>query len=125
MTSEQLAWLRTRMAAERTFMAWLRTAASMIGFGFTIVQFFGKLAQLDTTQPALRPHASRTLGLLLVGGGVLGLAFALHQFRAVVRHLDAEDVKTRHPPASLAVVVAIVVFVAGVFALGAIALHAP
>ena len=33
------AWLRTRLALERTVMAWLRTAVSLIGFGFAIVQF--------------------------------------------------------------------------------------
>jgi putative membrane protein len=33
------AWLRTRMALERTMMAWMRTAVSLIGFGFAIVQF--------------------------------------------------------------------------------------
>src|SRR5262249_43401590 len=33
------AWLRTRLAVERTLMSWLRTAVALIGFGFTIVQF--------------------------------------------------------------------------------------
>ena len=32
-------WLRTRMSAERTLMSWVRTAISLIGFGFTIFQF--------------------------------------------------------------------------------------
>jgi len=35
-----LALLRTLNAAERTLMAWIRTAISMIGFGFTIYKFF-------------------------------------------------------------------------------------
>ena len=34
--NENLSIDRTRMAAERTLMAWLRTALSMISFGFTI-----------------------------------------------------------------------------------------
>jgi putative membrane protein len=38
-TSDILALDRTRMAAERTLMAWVRTALSMIGFGFTIYKF--------------------------------------------------------------------------------------
>jgi inner membrane protein YidH len=33
-------WLRTRLSVERTLMSYLRTAVSLIGFGFTIVQFF-------------------------------------------------------------------------------------
>ena len=127
-TSDHFAWLRTRMAAERTFMAWLRTAASMIGFGFTIVQFFAKLSQMEGAHPAMRPHAPRMLGLMLIGAGVLGLAFALHQFRTVVRHLDGPEyagINTGHPPASPAVVVAVIVLFIGVFAFTAIVLRAP
>ena len=33
-------WLRTRLSVERTMMSWIRTAVSLIGFGFAIVQFF-------------------------------------------------------------------------------------
>jgi uncharacterized membrane protein YidH (DUF202 family) len=36
----KLARLRTFQASERTLMAWIRTAISMISFGFTIVKFF-------------------------------------------------------------------------------------
>ena len=34
--NDTLAWLRTRMALDRTLMAWNRTSLSLIGFGFTI-----------------------------------------------------------------------------------------
>ena len=45
------AWLRTRMAAERTLEAWVRTAISLIGFGFTIVKFFERLNQIPGVPP--------------------------------------------------------------------------
>ncbi|HLN49797.1 MAG TPA: DUF202 domain-containing protein [Steroidobacteraceae bacterium] len=48
-------WIRTRMALERTLMAWLRTAVALIGFGFTIVQFFQRLQDMEHVAPALRP----------------------------------------------------------------------
>jgi uncharacterized membrane protein YidH (DUF202 family) len=35
----RFAWLRTRMALQTTLAAWVRTATSLIGFGFAIVQF--------------------------------------------------------------------------------------
>ncbi len=120
------AWLRTRMAAERTFMAWLRTAASMIAFGFTIVEFFARLAQIRDAEPALRPHAPRALGLLLISAGVIALTIALQQFRAVVRHLEGEEfaaVRGDRPQASPTYLLAGAVLVIGVFAFAAIVLR--
>ena len=48
-------WLRTRLALERTMMSWMRTAVSLIGFGFAIVQFFEHLQQLPGVQAAYLP----------------------------------------------------------------------
>ena len=45
------AWLRTRASVERTLMSWIRTAVSLIGFGFTIVEFFRRMEELPGTQP--------------------------------------------------------------------------
>jgi len=44
--SNNFAWLRTRMALERTLIAWVRTGIALIGFGFTIVQFFQRLQSI-------------------------------------------------------------------------------
>ena len=122
------AWLRTKMAAERTFMAWLRTATSMIAFGFTLVEFFAKLSDLQSVRVALRPHAPRTLGLMLIGAGVISLALALRQFLEVTRHLDGPEfapVRAKSPPASPTLVLAIAILGIGVFAFAAIVLRLP
>src|SRR5689334_17343789 len=74
------AWLRTRLAVERTMMAWLRTAVALIGFGFTIVQFFDRFEQLPGTSPALFPTAPRYLGLSLIACGVLALTASIWQY---------------------------------------------
>jgi uncharacterized protein DUF202 len=50
-------WLRTRMSAERTLMSWVRTAISLIGFGFTIFQFLERLNTMTGAQPAEHPNA--------------------------------------------------------------------
>jgi uncharacterized membrane protein YidH (DUF202 family) len=56
-------WIRTRLSIERTMMSWLRTAASLIGFGFAIVQFFKGVQQMPGARPPmLRTHRS-TWGL--------------------------------------------------------------
>ena len=41
--NNELAKMRTRDAADRTLMAWTRTAISLIGFGFAIAQAFENL----------------------------------------------------------------------------------
>ena len=81
------AWIRTRMALERTLMAWVRTAVSLIGFGFTIVQFFQRFHEMEGVAPAVRPQAPRNLGLALIGAGVLALVISAQQYRRMVRYL--------------------------------------
>ena len=81
------AWIRTRMALERTLMAWVRTAVSLIGFGFTIVQFFQRLHEMEGVAPAVRPQAPRNLGLALIGAGVLALVISAQQYRRMVHYL--------------------------------------
>ena len=44
--NDRLAIDRTRLAAERSLMAWIRTALSMIAFGFTIYKFLQALHEL-------------------------------------------------------------------------------
>ena len=61
--SDHFSWLRTRLSVERTMMSWVRTATALIGFGFTIVQFFARIQETPGVAPAYFPHAPRYLGL--------------------------------------------------------------
>jgi len=81
------AWLRTRMSTDRTLEAWIRTAISLIGFGFTIVQFFARLNQMEGVAPARDPHLPQYMGLVLIGIGTVALMTALCQHRLMVKHL--------------------------------------
>jgi putative membrane protein len=102
------AWLRTRLAVERTMMAWVRTAVALIGFGFTIVQFFERLGGMKDVEIAARPQAPRYLGLALIGSGIGALLISLWQYRQVIAHLRSEnfrvlagiDGQTMHTPRS-------------------------
>lgn len=69
-------------------MAWLRTATALIGFGFTIVQFFQHLGQMANVRAAARPELPRYLGLTLIAAGTTALILALWQYHAVVRYLS-------------------------------------
>jgi putative membrane protein len=80
-------WLRTRLALERTLMAWVRTAVSLIGFGFTIVQFFERLGGMTNVRPSLMPEAPRYLGLAMIGAGILSLLISVWQFNRTLNYL--------------------------------------
>jgi putative membrane protein len=88
MTSDShFSWFRTRMSLERTLMAWVRTAISLIGFGFTIVQFFERFSDMQGVAPALRPQSPRLLGLALILTGCAALAISVWQYRAGLSYL--------------------------------------
>src|SRR3954452_10124271 len=89
-SDSHFAWLTTRLSLDRTLMSWLTTATAMIGFGFTIVEFFERLESIEGVAPALRPQASRYVGLALIGAGVLALAIAIWQYLLAVRYLWSE-----------------------------------
>ena len=80
-------WLRTRLSLERTLMSWVRTAVSLIGFGFTIVQFFHRLPEIPGTNAARFPEAPYYLGLALIGCVVLALLVSIWQYRWGLRYL--------------------------------------
>src|SRR5262245_24599057 len=89
--TSQLAWLRTRWAIERTLGAWMRTAVSLIGFGFTIFQFFRRMDQMPGLEHARRPGLSDSLSLALVAAGTLGLIVALIEYRGTLHYLWSPD----------------------------------
>jgi putative membrane protein len=85
--SDHFAWVRTRLSIERTLMSWVRTAVSLIGFGFTIVQFFERLGSLPGATPALLPEAPRYMGLMLIGCGILALIVSIWQYHYGIGYL--------------------------------------
>jgi putative membrane protein len=94
MTSDShFSWLRTRLSLERTLMSWLRTAVSLIGFGFTIVQFFDRLQDTQGVAVALRPAAPRVFGLTLILAGIGALAISAWQYRWSLRYLWSPQFK--------------------------------
>lgn len=87
-TSKQSGADRTWMAHERTLMAWIRTATSMIGFGFTVYKFF------EGRPP--NPNAlltSRDFAILMIGFGLIALILATIQHAIGIRSII--DLTTR------------------------------
>ena len=81
------AWLRTRLAVERTMMAYMRTSVSLIGFGFGIFQFFYKFQHSPEITSVQFPDAAWYLGLALIFGGVLAAVFSVLEYRWTLRYL--------------------------------------
>ena len=109
-SNEDLALDRTRMASERTLQAWVRTALSMIAFGFTLYKFL-QVMQAQSTAPVLRPQAPRNVGLTLVGIGTFAVTVACLQHWKYVKKL--RPVKP-YNPWDLAFMVGILIGLLGV-----------
>jgi putative membrane protein len=119
-TSDILALDRTRLAAERTLMAWVRTALSMIGFGFTIYKFL-QVVQEQSTLPVLRPQAPRNLGLTLVGIGTFAVIIACVQHWQYIAKLRPDQ---PYKPWDLTFIVACLIALLGLLMFGSIILRA-
>ena len=89
-TQTHLAWMRTRMTLENTLAAWVRTAASLIGFGFAIVQFFEHLNQTQGIAAPKGPYLARYVGLVLIGIGSLATGVAVLEYRKVMKYLEGD-----------------------------------
>ncbi len=72
-----MSFQRTRLSTERTLMSVIRTSLSLIGFGFTIFQFFQKLAAAGTLAGGRSPR-SFGLALVLLGVGILIFGIIYH-----------------------------------------------
>ena len=88
-SGEDLALDRTQMASERTLQAWVRTALSMIAFGFTLYKFL-QVMQQQSTVPVLLPNAPRNVGLALVGIGTFAVTVACVQHWKYMKRLHPE-----------------------------------
>lgn len=80
-----LAYERTLLAYERTRIAWVRTALALISFGFAIAKFFAYM-RLERGENAtlLSP---RTVGLMMIVIGLVGLILANLQQRRAIKAL--------------------------------------
>ena len=117
--ANELARERNREAAERTLMAWLRPALSLIGFGFGI----GKLeAYLEGAGLHTRfdlPHSSLIFGASFIVLGIFGLLAAVVQYARVLKRLSQPEF-AYHAMRPIAMVVAAMLMLIGVFGLIAI-----
>lgn len=85
--------LPDHLANERTFLAWIRTAITIIALGFVVAKFGILLREIggDRVHP-LTVRAGKTVGVALVAGG-LGLAgLAMAKFLRIHRDIERNEV---------------------------------
>ncbi len=89
--ANELAKERNREAADRTLMAWIRTALSLIGFGFGIGKFanYMNAAGLHTSLDPV--HTTVIFGASFIILGILGLLAALVQHARILNRLAQPD----------------------------------
>jgi putative membrane protein len=121
-------WVRTRLAVERTMMAYMRTAVSLIGFGFAIVQFFHNIHTLPGQNAARFPDAPWYLGLALISCGIMATVIAVIQYRWTVRYLWGGEFEliagvTQKGLYTPVYAIAIILILIGIFAFFAVLLN--
>ena len=109
------------MAADRTLMGWVRTALSMISFGFTIFKFLEAIQSKELASQTLRAHSPRTVGLTLIGIGLFSLVIACVQHWNYVKKLRSDQ---PYRPWDLAFVVAALIGLLGLAMIVSIILRA-
>ena len=122
-TQTHLAWLRTRMALQTTLAAWVRTATSLIGFGFAIVQFLDHFGRLESGGAPKATQLARIVGLVLISAGSVTTAIATWEYRTAVNYLEGDDFRgvagiptLRREPPDVAVWMAFLVCLIGILA---------
>lgn len=121
------AWARTQLALQRTLMAAVRTSVSLIGFGFTVAQFFTRMQEMEGMRE-IGAELPRNLGLVLIAAGVLSLAIFTWQYRAASLYLRSGPFKeiaytSKRPLHSSTYLTAFAVMVIGVAAFGSVFIH--
>ena len=96
-TTDKLALHRTVLAHERTMLAWVRTATSLISFGFSIQQFFRVAKPVSNVDARLIGPAE--VGTAMTVIGLLALLLAAAEQRLALRELSLlYPVAAGYPP---------------------------
>ena len=88
---------RIYMAAERTFLAWIRTGMALMGFGFVVARFALFLRELsaagsDKSSPST--GFSLAIGIGLIAFGILVNIVSVIRHRRYIEAIDRNDFRS-------------------------------
>ncbi len=86
--NNELAKERTRAAADRTLMAWIRTSLSLIGFGFGIPTIVKAIESTRIGKDINPHHFSNIIGLSFISIGTFAMLAALKEHRRTVKRIE-------------------------------------
>ena len=107
MSANDLAVRRSLMAADRTLMAWVRTALSMYGFGFTIYKIL-QAVQAEGSKPLPSPHTPRNVGMFLAALGTFAVVMGTIEYWQNVKEMSGQaHVRLARPSLIMAVLMSL------------------
>ncbi|MFN5169892.1 MAG: YidH family protein [Cyclobacteriaceae bacterium] len=92
---------RARLAQERALLAWIRTATTLMTFGFALFKFLEAQLAENHRKPLLGFITPRMIGLTLLTLGFTGLALSVYRHIRVMRVLDQYSTTRFFTPALL------------------------
>ena len=86
----ELAKYRSRAAADRTLMAWIRTCLSLIGFGFGIPTIVRAIENTRISHHLNPVRFSVIVGLSFIVTGMLGMVLGLREHRRLLKQIQSD-----------------------------------
>ena len=100
-----MATTRTLLAADRTLMAWIRTALSLLSFGFTIYKILQGFQDGGTLPPG---HSPRVVGLFMTAMGTLAIQMGTIEYWQTLKVLSrTHEFRLVRSPLIMAVIMAV------------------
>ena len=114
-TSTELAKTRNRAAAERTTLAWIRTALALISFGFGLDKIISAIRDAGGDGHTSQDVGVQLMSMGFIGVGIFTLLIAMRQHKRELIRLRSDPYLYRDEP-SLSIATATAVLVIGVLA---------